>query len=132
MAVTCTSRGGRLIVRRTGSRRRMRTVDVSLIAEHVRQAVQTVNVHTPEPVMIRLNDILLSEPSPAGRLAMRDIVENRQVASANAMPMCQDTGMVVVFVKLGQEVQLTGGDLRDAINEGVRRGYAEGYFRNSV
>jgi fumarate hydratase subunit alpha len=73
-----------------------------------------------------------SEPSPAGRQAMRDIVENRHIASARQVPMCQDTGMAVVFVEIGQDVHLVGGELREAINRGVRQGYQEGYLRKSV
>ncbi len=110
----------------------MRTIDVRLLTDRVREAVQTINFHTPEPMMIRLNEILVGEPSPAGRMAMRDIVENRQIASTQSIPMCQDTGMVVIFLTLGQDVHLTGGDMREAINEGVRLGYQEGYLRKSV
>jgi fumarate hydratase subunit alpha len=82
--------------------------------------------------MIRLVDILTHEPSPAGRQAMQDIVDNRQIAADRQIPMCQDTGMVIVFVSLGQEVRLAGGDLREAITAGVRQGYQEGYLRKSV
>lgn len=110
----------------------MREIPVSLITEHLRRAVQNINVHTPQPTLIQLKQILESEPSPAGQQAMRDIVENRAIASAQQIPMCQDTGMVIVFVELGQEVHLIGGDLRAAINEGVRQGYQEGYLRKSV
>lgn len=110
----------------------MREIQVSLITEHLRRAVQNINVHTPQPTLIQLKQILESEPSPAGQQAMRDIVENRAIASAQQIPMCQDTGMVIVFVELGQEVRLIGGDLRAAINEGVRQGYQEGYLRKSV
>jgi fumarate hydratase subunit alpha len=110
----------------------MREIDVNQISEEIRQAVQTINFHTPEPVMIRLTGILTLEPSPAGREAMQDIVENRQVASARSMPMCQDTGMAVIFLEIGQEVHLIGGELREAITAGVRRGYDEGYLRKSV
>lgn len=110
----------------------MREIPVSLITERIRQAVQEINFHTPQPTLIQLNQILESEPSPAGQQAMRDIVENRAIASAQQVPMCQDTGMVIVFVELGQEVHLSGGDLRAAINEGVRQGYQEGYLRKSV
>ncbi len=110
----------------------MREIPVSLITERIRQAVQEINFHTPQPTLIQLNQILESEPSPAGQQAMRDIVENRAIASAQQVPMCQDTGMVIVFVELGQEVHLIGGDLRAAINEGVRQGYQEGYLRKSV
>lgn len=110
----------------------MRTLDTAVIEEEIRQAVQTINIHTPEPVMIQLEHILTAEPSPAGRAAMADIVENRRVASAQAMPMCQDTGMVVIFLEVGQDVQLIGGSMRESIIRGVQRGYADGYLRASV
>jgi fumarate hydratase subunit alpha len=110
----------------------MRTIDVAEVTERVRDAVQVINFHTPEPVLIQLQDVLAQEPSAAGRLAMQDIVDNRAVASSRQVPMCQDTGMVVVFADLGQAVQLVGGDLRAAIAEGVRQGYQAGYLRNSV
>lgn len=110
----------------------MRTLDVAEVTARVRTAVQTINFHTPAPVLIQLGEVLSQEPSPAGRLAMQDIVDNRQVASSRQVPMCQDTGMVVVFADLGQDLQLVGGDLRAAITEGVRQGYREGYLRNSV
>lgn len=110
----------------------MRTIDVGTLADAVRHAVQAINFHTPEPVMVQLTDILTNEPSPAGQQAMLDIVENRRIASDRRMPMCQDTGMVILFLEIGQEVHLTGGDIREALIGGVRQGYAEGYLRNSV
>lgn len=110
----------------------MREIQVAEISARVRQAVQDINFYTPPPALIQLNQILEREPSPAGRQAMRDIVENRAIASSQQMPMCQDTGMAIVFVELGQDVHLTGGDLCAAINEGVRQGYREGYLRKSV
>jgi fumarate hydratase subunit alpha len=110
----------------------MKTIDVQTLTALVRQTVQDINFHTPPPVMIQLTDILANEPSPAGRAAMQDIVLNRQIASERQMPMCQDTGMVILFVELGQDVRLIGGDLRQALIEGVRQGYAEGYLRKSV
>jgi len=110
----------------------MRQIDVQEVSAKVRDAVMEINVHTPEPVMIQLNDILTAEPSPAGRLAMQDIVQNREVASARAMPMCQDTGMAIIFLEVGQDVHFVGGDLRAAIEDGVRAGYADGYLRKSV
>jgi fumarate hydratase subunit alpha len=110
----------------------MRTIDVAEVTARVRAAVQAINFHTPAPLLVQLEDTLRQEPSPAGRLALEDIVANRRVASEMQVPMCQDTGMVVVFVDLGQDLRLTGGDLRAAITEGVRQGYAEGYLRKSV
>ncbi len=110
----------------------MREINVNIVRERIRQAVQAINFHTPEPVMVQLTHILESEVSPAGQAAMQDIVENRKLASTRQMPMCQDTGMAIVFVELGQDVHLTGGNLRDAIVEGVRVGYQEGYLRKSI
>ncbi len=110
----------------------MREIDVHQITEHVATAVQTLNFDTPSPVLDQLSDVLQREISPTGREAMRAIVANRQLAMVRRVPMCQDTGMAIVFVTLGQEVHLTGGDLATAITEGVRRGYRAGYLRNSV
>src|SRR5262245_15792317 len=110
----------------------MRELNISVIAERVRESVQAINFHTPEPTLIQLVNVLEHEPSSAGRQAMRDIVENRQVATARQVPVCQDTGMALVFVELGQDVHLVGGDLREAINRGVREGYQQGYLRKSV
>jgi fumarate hydratase subunit alpha len=110
----------------------VKIIDVAEITARVRAAVQTINFHTPAPVLIQLVDVLEQEPSPAGRAAMQDIVDNRRLASSRQVPMCQDTGMVVVFIDVGQEVRFVGGSVRDAISEGVRQGYREGYLRNSV
>lgn len=110
----------------------MRVIDGAEVTARVRQAVQTINFHTPAPVLIQLTEALSQEPSPAGRLALQDIVDNRQVASSRQVPMCQDTGMVVVFADVGQDLHVASGGLRDAIVEGVRQGYREGYLRNSV
>jgi fumarate hydratase subunit alpha len=110
----------------------MRTIDVREVTGRVRQAVQTINFNTPAPVLIQLQDVLEHEPSLAGRQAMQDIVVNRGIASSRQVPMCQDTGMAVVFVEIGQDIRLEGGSLREAITEGVRQGYREGYLRNSV
>jgi fumarate hydratase subunit alpha len=110
----------------------MRELDVDVISERIRELVQTLNFHTPEPTLVQLINVMEQEPSPTGRQAMSDIVENRRVASARQVPMCQDTGMVLVFIELGQDLHLVGGDLREAINHGVRQGYQEGYLRKSV
>jgi fumarate hydratase subunit alpha len=110
----------------------MREFDVSVISERVQELVQALNFHTPEPKLTQLINVMELEPSSAGRQAMRDIVENRRVASTRQVPMCQDTGMVLVFIELGQDVHFIGGDLREAINRGVRQGYEEGYLRKSV
>jgi fumarate hydratase subunit alpha len=110
----------------------MRTIQVADVTAAVRQAVQTINFHTPAPVLNQLQDVWALEPSPAGKLALQDIVENRQVASERQVPMCQDTGMAVIFAQIGQDVHFEGGDLRAAITDGVSQGYREGYLRKSV
>ncbi|MDP6239207.1 MAG: fumarate hydratase [Anaerolineales bacterium] len=110
----------------------MRTVDLDEVTTAVSATVQSLNFHTAEPTFVKLTEVLENEPSPAGRQAMHDIVENRRIASERQVPMCQDTGMVIVFVKLGEQVRPTGGDLRTAITEGVRQGYKQGYLRKSV
>jgi fumarate hydratase subunit alpha len=110
----------------------MRTFDVREIVGRISVAVQAINFHTPAPVLIQLTEVLEREPSIAGRQAMEDIVENRRIASSQQAPMCQDTGMAVAFVEIGQEIHFLGGDLREAITEGVRQGYRDGFLRNSV
>jgi fumarate hydratase subunit alpha len=110
----------------------MRTINVKDITAHIREAVQQINFHTPESTMIKLVEVLNTEPSPAGQQAMQDIVANRHIATTRQVPMCQDTGMTLVFVSLGQEVHLSGGDVREAITAGVRQGYEAGYLRKSV
>lgn len=110
----------------------MRIIDVNTITARIVEAVKSINFHTPQPTLIQLVDVLQTEPSPAGRQAMRAIVENRRIASEKQVPMCQDTGMVIVFVELGQDVHLIGGSLREAITAEVRQGYAEGFLRKSV
>ena len=110
----------------------MRTIDVREIVGRISAAVQTINFHTSAPVLIQLMEVLDHEPSAAGRQAMEDIVENRRIASDRQVPMCQDTGMAVVFVDMGQDIHFVGGELRAAITEGIRQGYREGFLRNSI
>ena len=96
----------------------MRVVNVEEIRGAVCTAVQSLNFQTPEPMLLKLTEIMKNEPSPVGRLAMNQIVENRQIASNMQVPMCQDTGMVIVFVEMGTEMRLNNGDLRTAIIAG--------------
>lgn len=73
-----------------------------------------------------------SEKSPVGREILDELIENADIAEKNIVPICQDTGIAVIFVEIGQEIHISGGSLTDAVNEGVRRGYTEGYLRKSV
>ena len=110
----------------------MKTIQVSTLTEMVRQAVQKINFDTPASTLLRLKDAQFNEPSPAGRQALTDIVANRLIAAQQQVPMCQDTGMAWILVELGQDVHLAGGLLSEAITEGVRLAYREGYLRKSV
>lgn len=90
------------------------------------------NYYLGEDILAALHRAKEEEESPLGREVLDQILENAQVAAEEQMPLCQDTGMMVVYLELGQEVHLVGGDLIEAVNEGVRRGYEEGYLRKSV
>lgn len=109
----------------------MRTVKAEDIVDVIAKAVCDINFHTPPETMERLKQALKTEKSEAGRGAMDDIIKNREIASQKEVPMCQDTGMAVVFVELGEDVKIEGS-LKEAIHEGVKKGYKEGYLRPSV
>ena len=90
-------------------------------------------IHFLAPDMGRaLDRAAVSEKSPLGRKILEQLEENLEIAAEDMIPICQDTGMAVVFIEIGQDVHLEGGDLEDAVNEGVRRGYVEGFLRKSV
>lgn len=110
----------------------IRTVDVKEITENIREMCIAVN-HVLSPDMGRaLNRAVRSEESPLGRQILGQLEENLEIAAEEMIPICQDTGMAVIFLEVGQDVHLEGGSLEDAVNEGVRRGYADGFLRKSV
>jgi fumarate hydratase subunit alpha len=109
----------------------MRELEASALIGPVKEALLEINYETPPETMERLRRALATEVSEAGRAAMEDIVRNREIAAKERLAMCQDTGMAVIFAEIGQEVHLRG-DIRGAINEGVRQAYQEGYLRKSV
>lgn len=110
----------------------MREISCSEITAAVEQlAVRAATVLTPD-LRAAIERAESSEPSEAGRAALRDMIDNFTCAAADGLPICQDTGMAVVFAELGQEVHITGGYFEDAVTEGVRRGYVNGYLRKSV
>lgn len=110
----------------------MRKISVEKITEAVEAMCQEANFDLCEDVKQALVQFEKQEASPIGKGILKDILNNASLAAEKRVPMCQDTGMTVVFVELGQEVYLMDGDLEEAINEGIRRGYAEGYLRKSV
>ncbi len=110
----------------------MREVHVSAITDAVKKLCMEANT-VLEPDMLRAFDRALgTERSPAGRQVLQILKDNAELARTRRIPYCQDTGMVVMFVELGQDVHVTGGSFGDALNEGVRQGYTEGYLRASI
>lgn len=110
----------------------MRELDVSNITTAVKEMVISANYHLSPDMKKALDDNVLSEKSPLGKSILTQLQKNLEIADTDKIPICQDTGMAVVFIKVGQEVHLVGGSVTDAINEGVRQGYTEGYLRKSV
>lgn len=110
----------------------MRELDVSNITTAVKEMVISANYHLSPDMKKALDDNALSEKSPLGKSILTQLQKNLEIADTDKIPICQDTGMAVVFIKVGQEAHLVGGSVTDAINEGVRQGYTEGYLRKSV
>lgn len=110
----------------------MREIDVSVITKAIAEACVTANCVLPEDVEKAFYDGLANEESPVGKDVFNQLIENARIAREESVPICQDTGFTVIFAKIGQDVHITGGSLADAINEGVRRGYTEGYLRKSI
>ena len=110
----------------------MREVDVSLITETVARLCIEAACNLPEALCERIEQCAAEEKSPVGQGIFEDMKANYTLAREKRLPICQDTGMAVVFLRLGQDVHLTGGDLTAAVNAGVAKGYTEGYLRKSV
>ena len=110
----------------------MREIDCQQITEAVSNLFQDACVYLPEDVLEAIERARESEESPVTSDVLSRILDNAKIASEEAIPLCQDTGIAVVFLELGQEVHITGGDLYSAINEGVRQGYDKGYLRKSM
>lgn len=110
----------------------IRTIEVKEIAENIREMCIEANHFLASDMGRALDRAAVSEKSPLGRKILEQLEENLEIAAEDMIPICQDTGMAVVFIEIGQDVHLEGGDLEDAVNEGVRRGYVEGFLRKSV
>lgn len=110
----------------------MRWMDVKAIIDAVEKMCIQGNIQLGMDVVKALKENIGKENSPIGRGIMEKLIRNAEIAVEQDMPICQDTGMAVFFIDVGQEIQFTGGSLTEAINEGVRRGYREGYLRKSV
>ena len=110
----------------------MRELDVKVITENIKEMCIEATHFLTEDMKNVLDDSVTKEESPLGKQILQQLQENLQIAGDEMIPICQDTGMAVVFIKAGQDVHFTGGNIEDAINEGVRQGYTEGYLRKSV
>ena len=110
----------------------MRTVNINEIIEAVERLCQESNYNLNDDIKNGLKKGVQTEMSENGKEILEQIIENAEIARKERMAICQDTGMAVVFLEIGQDVHITGGSLTDAINEGVRRGYDKGYLRKSV
>lgn len=113
-------------------RMQMRTINTELITQQVKEMCMDVNIHLSKDVKCTIEEAEKKEESPLGKQILGQLEENMEIASNTKIPICQDTGMTVVFLKVGQEVHFEGGYIEDAINEGIRQGYQKGYLRKSV
>ena len=110
----------------------MRTIPVSQITDAVKEMCIEANLFLTKDMEEALKQAQKSEEAPLGRSVLDQLCQNLQIAGEDSIPICQDTGMAVVFLEVGQEVHFEGGVLEDAVNEGIRRGYTEGCLRKSV
>ena len=110
----------------------MRTIHTDEIIKNIKEMCMEANLYLTEDMKSRLQKAGEEETSVLGKQILGQLQENMQIADADQIPICQDTGMAVVFLEIGQDVHLAGGSLEEAVNEGVRRGYKEGYLRKSV
>ncbi len=110
----------------------VREINVSAIIDTVARLCMESNYYLNEDIILNFDEAKQSETFPVAQNILDILTENADIARSERMPICQDTGMCVVFVEIGQEVHISGGSLESAINEGVRKGYCEGYLRKSV
>jgi fumarate hydratase subunit alpha len=110
----------------------MRQIEVAQVTRAVKEAAIAASYEPEEDLLRALARGAEAEESESGREIFRQLLENARIASEERIPMCQDCGLAVVFVELGQDVHLVGGNLEEAIQEGVRQGYGEGYLRKSL
>ena len=110
----------------------MKTIDVSVITDSIKEMCIEANHFLTEDMKCALDTAAETEKAPLGKQILEQLQENMKIAGEEMIPICQDTGMAVIFMEIGQEVHFTGGNLEEAVQEGVRRGYTEGFLRKSV
>ncbi len=110
----------------------MRTVNVEEISKNIKEMCIEANHFLSKDMDIAMKNAVSTEKSPLGKKILSQLQDNLKIAGEDMIPICQDTGMAVVFLEIGQDVHFEGGNLEDAVNEGIRRGYVDGYLRKSV
>lgn len=110
----------------------MREVNVDKVTENIKEMCIEANHFLTDDMKKVFKNAVVSEKSPLGKQVLNQLNENLDIAANDMIPICQDTGMAVVFINVGQDVHFTGENITDAINEGVRQGYVEGFLRKSV
>ncbi len=109
----------------------MRKIDSEIITKEIKEAVQTANFSLEQKLLEKLKTAAKKEESSMGEDVLNELIKNAQIAREQNIPVCQDTGVVVIFAEIGNEIKIDG-DLNEAINYGIKIGYNEGYLRNSV
>ena len=117
---------------RTGYNSMVRNIDVADITQNIKEMCIEANHYLSDDMQEIFKQSAQKEASPLGRQILQQLEENLEIAANERIPICQDTGMAVIFIKVGQEVHIQGGSLAEAIHQGVREGYTEGYLRKSV
>lgn len=110
----------------------MQTIDVADVTRNIKEMCFEANHFLTKDMSEAMERAVQGEKAPLGRQILCQLQDNLKIAAEDMIPICQDTGMAVVFMEIGQDVHFTGGSLEDAVNEGVRQGYLEGYLRKSV
>ena len=110
----------------------MREISVDLITNNIKEMCIEANHYLADDMVNCLKNAIDTEEGELGKKVLSSLEENLKIAGSDMIPICQDTGMAIIFIKVGQDVHFVNGNLEDAINEGVRRGYVDGYLRKSV
>lgn len=110
----------------------MRELDAKTITENVAEMCKEAAYYLPNDVYEAMKRARTTETSPVGQNVLDQLIKNAEIAKAEDRPYCQDTGMTIVFLEVGQDLHIVGGNLEDAVNEGIGKGYVEGYLRKSV
>ena len=110
----------------------IRTVHVEEITKNIKEMCIEANHYLSEDMDVAMKQAVETEKAPLGKQILTQLQENLQIAAKDMIPICQDTGMAVIFLEIGQDVHFEGGSLEDAVNEGVRKGYVDGFLRKSV